>query len=420
MLKHYQSVYRYWLIDEFQDTNDAQYKLLERMASNNFQEIFAVADDDQTIYEWNGASIHRINSIVTDFSCKIIQLPTNFRCPPPIVKVANQLMVYNTKHLPNKRPAISSQIHQYNGVDSIQIRVFPTDGEEIAGISEEISNMNEIERSHSAVLARNRTLLQSIHETLTMCGIPSAIQLRRDDFISPKMRWLIACLRQIDRPLDFHNMATLISHFDHFASTSHTIEDIISISESEGTSYLSTWIHFMKNAQFSSPTRDAINILSDLSNGSLKLTLAISNLIEFFESETDDLDLQEDLTSWSNLSNKAHHQINGSSLSQFLQELDLRSKIPPPPPHSVSLATIHGAKGQEFENVYLIGLVEEILPSWHSIQKNNGGKALEEERRACFVAITRTKKRLILSRAKKYKNCEKTPSRFLVEMGLCQ
>ena len=86
----------------------------------------------------------------------------------------------------------------------------------------------------------------------------------------------------------------------------------------------------------------------------------------------------------------------------------------------MSLATIHGAKGQEFENVYLIGLVEEILPSWHSIQKNNGGKALEEERRACFVAITRTKKRLILSRAKKYKNCEKTPSRFLVEMGLCQ
>jgi len=69
---------------------------------------------------------------------------------------------------------------------------------------------------------------------------------------------------------------------------------------------------------------------------------------------------------------------------------------------------------------FRIGMVEEILPSWHSIHKNNGGKALEEERRACFVAITRTKKRLILSRAEKYKDCEKPPSRFLIEMGICK
>ena len=237
-VKHYQSVYRYWLIDEFQDTNDAQYKLLKRMASNNFQQIFAVADDDQTIYEWNGASIHRINDMASDFSSEIIQLPTNFRCPPAIVEVANQLMVYNTNHLPNKRPAIPSQTHQYNGIDPIQIRVFPTDKEEIAGISEEIGNLNEIERSQTAVLARNRSLLQSIHETLTMRGIPSSIQLRRDDFISPKMRWMIACLRQIDRPLDVHNMAALISLFEHFAPTSQNIDDIISISESQSASIL--------------------------------------------------------------------------------------------------------------------------------------------------------------------------------------
>ncbi|MCY4171987.1 MAG: hypothetical protein OXF08_10400 [Bacteroidetes bacterium] len=117
----------------------------------------------------------------------------------------------------------------------------------------------------------------------------------------------------------------------------------------------------------------------------------INRLIELFESENDDLDLQEDLSSWFNLYHKAHHQFNDTSLAQFLQELDLRSKVPSPQSHSVCLTTIHGVKGQEFDIVYLIGLVDEILPSWHSIHKNNAGKALEEERRACFVAITRTK-----------------------------
>jgi len=417
-VKHYQSVYRYWLVDEFQDTNDAQYKLLQRMASNNFQEVFAVADDDQTIYEWNGASINRINSMVSDFSCNIIQLPTNFRCPPPIVEAANCLMVFNTQRLANKRQAISSQTDQFNGVGAIEIRVFSSDHEEIEGITKEISNLNELERSHTAVLARNRTLLQSIHESFMAKGVPSALQLRRDDFISPKMRWMISCLRQIDRPLDFHNLATLMNTFEHITPTSLNIEDIISISESESVSYLSTWINLVKNSQLPSQTTNALEILLELSNGSFKLNSAINKVIKLFQSETDDMDLQEDLSSWFNLPHSANHEINHSSLAQFLQELDLRSKIPSPQPESVSLATIHGAKGQEFDIVYLIGLVEEILPSWHSIHKNNGGNALEEERRACFVAITRTKKRLILSRAEKYKDCVKSPSRFLMEMGI--
>ena len=84
----------------------------------------------------------------------------------------------------------------------------------------------------------------------------------------------------------------------------------------------------------------------------------------------------------------------------------------------MSLATIHSAKGLKFDTVYLIGLAEKILPSWHSINKSNGSAALEQERRGCFVAITRTKQHLILSRAKQYKGWVKQPSRFLREMGL--
>ena len=95
---------------------------------------------------------------------------------------------------------------------------------------------------------------------------------------------------------------------------------------------------------------------------------------------------------------------------------DLRTKEPVPAPGTVTLTTIHGAKGLEFDTVYLIGLAEQILPSWHSVQKGGASAALEEERRECFVAITRTKKRLVLSWAHRYRGYPKAPSRFLQEM----
>ncbi len=106
------------------------------------------------------------------------------------------------------------------------------------------------------------------------------------------------------------------------------------------------------------------------------------------------------------------------SLDRFLQEMASRSREPEPAPGSASLGTIHAAKGMEFDRVYLIGLAEDMLPSWHSARHGNGSAALEEERRSCLVAITRTKRRLVLSRATIYKGHARKPSRFLNEMGL--
>ena len=107
MARHYQTAYRYWLVDEFQDTNRAQYELFRRMAGGGFREVMAVADDDQTIYEWNGANVRRIRDLVRDFGCEVIQLPTNFRCPPDIVEAANRLVVYNANRVP-RRPQRSA------------------------------------------------------------------------------------------------------------------------------------------------------------------------------------------------------------------------------------------------------------------------------------------------------------------------
>jgi DNA helicase-2/ATP-dependent DNA helicase PcrA len=130
-------------------------------------------------------------------------------------------------------------------------------------------------------------------------------------------------------------------------------------------------------------------------------------------------DLNEDITAWKEIARDVATHVGASApLDQFLQELQLRSKEPTPKPGAVTLMTIHGAKGREFDFVYVLGVAEDTMPSFQSKQKGPNSPEMEEERRNCFVAITRTKECLVLSRAEKYRGYPKAPSRFLIEMEL--
>ena len=106
------------------------------------------------------------------------------------------------------------------------------------------------------------------------------------------------------------------------------------------------------------------------------------------------------------------------TLSQFLQELDLRQKTSPPKRGDIQCLTIHLAKGKEFQNVYLVGLAEDQLPSYYAKQKGDSSREIEEERRNCFVAITRVQSSLTMTFADSYFDWPKEPSRFLSEMGI--
>ena len=172
-----------------------------------------------------------------------------------------------------------------------------------------------------------------------------------------------------------------------------------------------------QEARLPSPAAEIVDLIAGLAAGELKPASAIDHILGHFEGDEPDEDLRDDLSAWRRLSGEIRAAVGPTSLDRFLQELELRSKEPAPTPGAVSLATIHGAKGLEFDTVYVIGLAEEVLPSWHSVTRRNGSSALEEERRGCFVAITRTKERLILSRAQRYRGWPKQPSRFLAEMG---
>jgi DNA helicase-2/ATP-dependent DNA helicase PcrA len=149
----------------------------------------------------------------------------------------------------------------------------------------------------------------------------------------------------------------------------------------------------------------------------------VDKILAEFEKQIEDSDvvsdLSEDMLAWRQLCRDiAGHIGKSAPIDQFLQELQLRSKEPSPKPNSVTLMTIHAAKGKEFDFVYVIGLAEDVMPSYQSKQKGDQGPEMEEERRNCFVAITRAKESVVLSRAERYRGWGKQPSRFLVEMSL--
>lgn len=421
----YQRSYPYWLLDEFQDTNDAQYRLICAMAGQDFKNIFAVADDDQIIYQWNGASFRQIQRFRTDFGPQLIQLPTNYRCPPAIVAAANRLVAYNLQRTEAKKPLVAGKTDlKLPEHEHIQLRTFDSDEIEAEEIAKEIARRGKGQWGHTTVLARTRALLERMKKALQAVQVPAVVAQRRDDFLSAEVRWLVACLVQTVRPLDRRNMTVLIDAFNRFAEIQVAVDQVLSDAEASSAAYLKVWAEAAKrDIGDGSPRLKLIDRVSRLEPASAKKIAdeILSELGSRADESDPDPDLAEDLTAWREISSDiGKHFGRNITLDEFLQQLQLRSKEPSPQPNTVTLMTVHGAKGREFDFVYLIGLAEDILPSFQSRQKGDGSPEMEEERRNCFVAITRAKESLILSRANTYRGWKKQPSRFLVEMGLDQ
>src|SRR5690606_15917424 len=214
----------------------------------------AVADDDQIIYQWNGASFRQIQAFLRDFGAEAVQLPTNYRCPPAIVEAANRLVAYNAQRTSSKKPLIAGKTElKYPESEHIQLRVFATDEEEAARVAKEIADRGSEEWGQVTVLARTRALLERMHRALKDEQVPSIIAQRRDDFLSPQFRWLVAALRQLVRPLDRRNLAVLVEAFNRIAEIGISAEQIAVDAEATGRSYLTTWLE-AASAQTLKPT----------------------------------------------------------------------------------------------------------------------------------------------------------------------
>ena len=422
----YRRSYPYWLLDEFQDTNDAQYRLIESLAGGQFTNVFAVADDDQIIYQWNGASFRQIQRFRTDFAAEVIQLPTNYRCPPAIVDAANKLVSYNVNRAVSKKPLQAGKaLLKFPEPEHIQVREFETQDGEAAGIATEISTRGPGEWGQIAVLARTRALLDTIRVALKRCDVPAVVAQRRDDFLSPEFRWWVACLVQTARPLDRRNINVLVGAYNRFAEIDIDVNQVTSDAEATGKSYVDTWLETTRQFTFDARREELLGVVGRLTAEPGAAKGLVDTVVELFEGSIGsgevNEDLVEDLKAWREISRDiALHVGRDAPLDQFLQELQLRSKEPSPQSGTVTLMTVHGAKGREFDVVYLIGLAEDILPSFQSRRKGGESAEMEEERRNCFVGITRAKECLVVSRAREYRGWPKEPSRFLVEMELVE
>jgi DNA helicase-2/ATP-dependent DNA helicase PcrA len=412
--------YPYWLIDEFQDTSPAQYRMVKFLAGTDFKNVFAVADDDQIIYQWAGASYQQIVKFREEFKPESIQLVENRRCPPDVVLAANNLVAHNKERTPNKQKLVS--LKDDNG-QTITLRTYKTDKEEAEGIAGEIATAGEKTWGSTVVLGRTRAILLPILDVLRAKHVRAALATRRDGFVSPQFNWLYSVLDQSCRPGDKRVFTALTNAANAMAGAGINAELVIAEAEAAGKSFLEQWSSSACSLDNEiTKTLGAVGMRLVQSRGSWKgvLSEALPYLTQMAKPE-DGLvsDATEDRAAWDTAAKAIRAEKGGAfELSELLQGIALRPKEPPPDPNAVSLSTVHGAKGLEFDHVWVVGLAEDILPSWQSLKRDARPGDLEEERRNCFVAITRTKAALALSRAEVYQGRQRAASRFIAEMGV--
>ena len=271
-------------------------------------------------------------------------------------------------------------------------------------------------------------MLDPIGAALTALGINSQVIVRRDEFQSAAFRWLHNSLRLAAYNADERVFQAFVGTFNQMFGSTLSPDEIIAQSQADRVDLLTGW-HRAVREQIENP--DALALADATARhhyGNLDHSRFAETAIALFDGWLPDdapdgeeaavfSALKNDRAAWHSLSAEVGRAIGvPTDPERFLQELDLRSKEPPVRPDTVPLMTIHGAKGNEFEHIYLIGLAEDVLPTFHSKKKSDRSPEFEEERRNCFVGVTRCQQTLTLSYAERYSGWTKTPSRFLKEM----
>jgi len=424
VFKHYSIVYKYICVDEYQDTNFVQYRLLTRLMNEESPNVFVVADDDQIIYQWNGANPERLNDITKKYKMQILQLPENYRCPTEVVNIANKMIANNTLRYPSKISGVS--LSGEDNIDSVQLFSFDSFNEEIEWIARDIMSKNRTNKD-TKIMARTRKLLEDTQSNLSRLGINSVISQRKIEFESPSMCFLHSLLRLFSSRADKIRLQRLLASFYQIEGINIDYHFVIGQSGFTNGDLFKAFIKtIFEHDRTENKTKKFIRMIDNDSYYIEYNSLAelVFKWLDSFEKDdslpTDEYNnylLEKDI--FKHLKEEIEQETTEKlSLSTFLQELDSRDKADPVPDDAFELITIHAAKGLEFDNVYLIGMVEGILPSYSSIKNGSRPDDLEEERRSCYVAITRTLKTLTMTFSSEYYGWSKKPSRFLFEMEL--
>ncbi|MCI0389439.1 MAG: ATP-dependent helicase [Acidobacteria bacterium] len=426
--KQIRRVYSYVCVDECQDTNSAQFRLLIQLVPENNPNLFVVADDDQVIYQWNGANPARLQDLRSRFGMQVIQLPENYRCPPEVIALANNLIRHNGDRAAGKQPLLARKTN--DGVSRVTVKRFDDFAGETAWLSERLSEMPAEERPQCVVLARRKRLLEDAVKALASNSIPAYVAIRKNEFQSAPYYWLHAMLRLANAPQDREQLRRVSRAFFQLEGVNIDVEDVIARAAVDQGGFLRAWFDV-------ADARDSIESTTQTMLGAARRTLLdrldywtfVTAAHDWFKavrsrplntSDSSFVEYEDEKEIWEALKSEiaGHYTLSDLSLHNFLQELDLRAKEKPAPKDAVRCLTIATSKGMEFRHVFLIGLVEDELPSYHARKKGDVSDEMREERRNCFVAITRAEETLTLTYADKYFGWGKEPSRFLKEMEL--
>jgi DNA helicase II / ATP-dependent DNA helicase PcrA len=427
--KQVRAVYTHICVDEFQDTNLAQYELLKAIVGEQRTNLFVVADDDQIMYQWNGASPERLAAIQRDFEMDVIQLPANYRCPPSVIGLANKLITNNLNRTPGKRPLEAVKTDEQDG--AVRVVAFADLDEELAWIADDIRRRPASDWGTCTILARARKMLEAAVPVLESAGLEGFLSTRKGEFESTPFRWLHSMLRLANARMDKEQCRRVCKAFYQLEGIELSTQDVVANGAVHGGDLLRSWFALaLARRSLDAHTRPFFekgqrqlaeqNRFIEFIHGAHAW---FESLVDLSAAQGENINLDsfgQEKAAWKDLHTGIQSRFDADdlTLSIYLQEFDLAPKSSPMRDGAVRCFTIHTAKGMEFNHVYLIGLVEDELPSYHSIKKGNDSREIQEERRNCFVAITRTQESLVLTWSRTYSGWEKRPSRFLREMGL--
>ena len=415
VLEHYQDHYPYILIDEYQDTNPVQYKM-SKLLSSKYKNIFVVGDMNQSIYSFRQADYRNILNFESDFKdTKVIKLEQNYRSTQVILKAANSVIKNNKEKKDlrlwsdKKSNVLINYLRAYDEVHEIKLVI-----DEIKSLKTEYPSFNSF-----AVLYRTNAQSRVIEQTFIEMGIPYKIFGGFSYLARKEIKDLIAYLKLINNEEDEVSLRRIINTPKRGIGDSALIAiEKKSILENKSMfASLST----KKELEFQSIILDMkkyleTNTLTDL----IDYVLDKSGIRREYElDKTLESDIRLDnLMEFKSLTTAFERRTGTENLSDFLNEISLMSDADEEnKDEAVTLMTLHSAKGLEFDVVFLVGMEEGIFPHTNSLLEEGG---LEEERRLCYVGITRARDILYITNAKRRmlygKDEVNMPSRFISEI----
>ena len=416
ILDMYQEHFKYILIDEYQDTNEAQYQLT-KLLSNKYRNLFAVGDPDQSIYMFRGANYKNILNFERDYpDAKVYPLLINYRSTQNILSAANGVISHNIER---KEKDLSSVL----GIgEKIKLTSSYDEKHEITLVVEEINKLYNKGYDYKDMAIFYRTNAQSriVEEGMLKANIPYKVVGSYYFYQRKEIKNLLCYLRLIINPHDDVSLRRVINvpkrgigdkyinDLDEKARKQN-ISMFDAIDDAKGQAFKEIILKLQKDSEILSLT-ELIDKVLDVSGMKAEL--------EADESLENELRL-DNLEEFKSITATFEEKTGSNDISDFLEEISLVADIEEhkSEDNAVTLMTLHSAKGLEFKVVFIVGMEDGIFPHQNSFTEPGG---LEEERRLCYVGITRAKEKLYLSNARKRmlygKENLTVPSRFLKEI----